>query len=239
MTDTQTTATGTPKSYRTVVLLLLTLVYVFNFVDRQIIGNISPAIKADLGFSDAQLGWLKGFAFALFYSVVGIPLAWLADRYSRVRIVTIALAAWSAMTALTGMASNFTQMFLARLGVGIGEAGGSPPSHSMISDLYAKEERASALGVYSLGIPLGIAFSYILAGALVERFGWRGTLLVLGGLGVVLALVLAIVIREPKRGGIDGASAEATKAVGIMESIGTLTRIRSWWAMCLDRKSVV
>ena len=233
MTTSPLTPGAPRKSYRTVVLLLLTLVYVFNFVDRQIIGNISPAIKADLGFTDAQLGWLKGFAFALFYSVVGIPLAWLADRYSRVRIVTIALAAWSAMTALTGMASNFTQMFLARLGVGIGEAGGSPPSHSMISDLYAKEERASALGVYSLGIPLGIAFSYILAGALVERFGWRGTLLVLGGLGVALALVLAIVIREPKRGGIDGASAEAVKAVGIMESIGTLTRIRSWWAMCL------
>ena len=226
-------ASAPSRSYRTVVLLLLTLVYVFNFVDRQIIGNISPAIKAEMGFSDAQLGWLKGFAFALFYTIVGIPIAWLADRYSRVRIVTVALAAWSAMTALTGMAQTFTQMALARLGVGIGEAGGSPPSHSMISDLYPKEERASALGIYSLGIPIGIAFSYILAGLLVESFGWRGTLLFLGAAGLVLALVLALVIREPQRGQVDAATADAIKPVGLAESVSTLMRIPAWWAMCL------
>ena len=168
------------KGYRTLVLWLLTLVYIFSFIDRQIIGSLSPAIQADLGFTDWQLGLLKGFGFALLYTTVGIPVAWLADRYSRIKIVTVSLALWSAFTALTGMAGNFIAMLAARTGVGIGEAGGSPPSHSIISDLYPKEQRASALGVYSLGIPIGIAFSYILAGMLVETLGWRGTLIALG-----------------------------------------------------------
>ena len=137
------------KSYRTLVLWLLTIVYIFSFIDRQIIGILSPAIKAEMGFTDFQLGLLKGFAFALLYTAVGIPIAWLADRYSRIKIVTISLTLWSGFTALTGMAGNFVMMLLARTGVGIGEAGGSPPSHSIISDLYPKEQRASALGVYS------------------------------------------------------------------------------------------
>ncbi len=123
------------KSNRTLVLWLLTIVYMVNFIDRQIIGILSPSIKADLGFTDGQLGWLKGMAFALLYTTVGLPIAWLADRYSRSKIVAVSLAVWSGFTALTGMAGNFTSMLMARIGVGIGEAGGSPPSHSMISDL--------------------------------------------------------------------------------------------------------
>ena len=220
------------KRYRTVVLWLLTLMYVMSFIDRQIIGILSPFIKAEMGFTDTQLGWLKGLAFALLYSIVGIPIAWLADRYSRKKIVTISLMAWSAFTALTGMASSFLHMFLARIGVGIGEAGGSPPSHSIISDLYPKEQRASALGVYSLGIPIGIGFSYLLAGALVENFGWRGTLYVLGVAGIGLALILALVIKEPKRGQLDGDDIKL-KTVGISESISTLAKIPSWWACLL------
>ena len=220
------------KRYRTVVLWLLTLMYVMSFVDRQIIGILSPFIKTEMGFTDAQLGWLKGLAFALLYSIVGIPIAWLADRYSRKKIVTISLIAWSGFTAVTGMAGTFTQMFLARIGVGIGEAGGSPPSHSIISDLYPKEKRASALGVYSLGIPIGIGFSYLIAGALVERFGWRGTLYVLGAAGIVLAAVLAFVVKEPKRGQMDGKDIQM-KSVGLGESISTLAKIPSWWAMCM------
>lgn len=220
------------KRYRTVVLWLLTLMYVMSFIDRQIIGILSPFIKEEMGFTDSQLGWLKGLAFALLYSIVGIPIAWLADRYSRKKIVTVSLIAWSAFTAFTGMAGSFLHMFLARVGVGIGEAGGSPPSHSIISDLYPKEQRASALGVYSLGIPIGIGFSYILAGALVESFGWRGTLYVLGVTGIVLALVLAFVIKEPKRGQMDGENIKL-ESVGIIESITTLAKIPSWWAMCM------
>ena len=220
------------KRYRTLVLWLLTLMYVMSFIDRQIIGILSPFIKAEMGFTDTQLGWLKGLAFALLYSIVGIPIAWLADRYSRKKIVTISLIAWSGFTAVTGMASSFLHMFLARVGVGIGEAGGSPPSHSIISDLYPKEKRASALGVYSLGIPIGIGFSYLVAGALVERFGWRGTLIVLGVVGIGLALILALVVKEPKRGQMDGQDIKM-KPVGLGESIVTLAKIPSWWAMCM------
>ena len=137
------------KPYRTYVLTILTLVYAFNFIDRQIIGILSPFIKADLGLNDAQLGWLKGLYFAVLYTVVGIPIAWLADRYSRVNIVAISLTLWSGFTALSGMATTYTQLAIARVGVGIGEAGGSPPSHSILSDLYPKEKRAGALAIYS------------------------------------------------------------------------------------------
>jgi len=181
---------------------------------------------ADLGFTDWQLGLLKGFGFALLYTTVGIPIAWLADRYSRIKIVTVSLALWSAFTALTGMAGNFIAMLAARTGVGIGEAGGSPPSHSIISDLYAKDQRASALGVYSLGIPIGIAFSfsYILAGMLVETLGWRGTLIALGIAGILLSLVLLLVVKEPIRGQMDGDNV-VLKPVGIGESISTLAKI--------------
>lgn len=156
---------NTSIAYRRYVLLILTLVYAFNFIDRQIIGILSPFIREDLGLDDAQLGWLKGFAFALLFTVVGIPIAWLADRYSRVNIVAISLTAWSGFTVLSGFATNFTQMALARVGVGIGEAGGSPPSHSMISDLYDANERAKALAIYSLGIPFGIMTAYFAAAA--------------------------------------------------------------------------
>lgn len=220
------------KRYRTLVLCLLTLMYVMSFIDRQIIGILSPFIKEDLGFTDTQLGWLKGLAFAFLYAIVGIPIAWLADRYSRKKIITISLIAWSGFTALTGSVSSFTHMFLARMGVGIGEAGGSPPSHSIISDLYPKEKRASALGFYSLGIPIGIGFSYLLAGALVETLGWRGTLMFLGAFGIFLAVILALVIREPKRGQLDGENIDL-KSVGIAESIITLAKIPSWFAMCM------
>jgi len=138
-------------SNRTFVLFLLTLVYGFNFIDRQIVGILAPFIQADLGITNTQLGLLLGFAFGLFYTLVSIPIAYFADRMNRVGIVTISLAVWSGFTALTGLAQNFMHIFLARMGVGVGEAGGSPPSHSIISDLYGKEKRAGALGIYAMG----------------------------------------------------------------------------------------
>ncbi|MGB6230428.1 MAG: MFS transporter [Litorimonas sp.] len=230
------TAPGAARktSGRTLALVLLTLVYAFNFIDRQIIGIVSPFIKEDLGFTDAQLGWLKGFAFAVVYCTFAIPIALLADKFSRVKIVAISLTVWSGFTALTGMANTFLTMLLARMGVGIGEAGGSPPSHSIISDLYAKEERATALGIYSLGIPFGIMFAYFAAGALIARVGWRGTLIVLGVTGIALAAVLLLLVREPQRGAMDVAdSAEPAPKVPYGQMLATLLTIPSWWLMCL------
>ena len=191
------------KPYRTYVLTILTLVYAFNFIDRQIIGILSPFIKADLGLNDAQLGWLKGLYFAVLYTVVGIPIAWLADRYSRVNIVAISLTLWSGFTALSGMATTYTQLAIARVGVGIGEAGGSPPSHSILSDLYPKEKRAGALAIYSLGIPFGIMLAFF-ASAFILKGGdanWRLVMLSVGIPGVLLAILLKLTIKEPPRGG--------------------------------------
>ncbi|MEP6343575.1 MAG: MFS transporter [Maricaulaceae bacterium] len=227
------------KNYRTTVLVLLTLVYTFNFIDRQIIGAVSPFIKDEMGLSDRQLGFLKGFAFAALYCTVGIPIAWLADRYNRVKIISISLAVWSAFTALTGLAQTTTTLMLARVGVGIGEAGGSPPSHSIISDLYPKEKRASALGFYSLGIPLGIMFAYFAAGQLVTTLGWRGTLIALGLPGILLALLVYVFVKEPKRGAMEAFAKQASQvsdelpAPTLKETFSTLMKIPSWWAMCM------
>jgi len=224
------------KRYRSLVLLLLTLIYAFNFIDRQIIGILSPFIQADLGLSNSQLGLLKGFLFALFYTVIGLPIAWLADRYSRVNIVSIALATWSGFTALTGMANSFLTIGLARMGVGVGEAGGSPPSHSIISDMYPKEERAGALAIYSLGIPLGLGFAYLMTGFLLGNpdngMSWRTLLIILGGTGVGLAVVFRLIVREPKRGAQEKAKENAIK-IPFKQALKTLLSIPSWWAMAL------
>ena len=195
------------KSYRTIVLLLLTLVYGFNFIDRQIVGILAPFIQADLNLTNTQLGLLIGLAFAAFYTILGIPLAFLADKMNRVTLLSLALATWSGFTALTGFAQNFMHIALARVGVGIGEAGGSPPSHSMISDFYGKTERAGALGVYSLGIPLGIMSAYFLTATLLgadpNTVNWRRIFIILGITGVVLSVIVKIIIREPKRGAME------------------------------------
>ena len=223
------------KSYRNFVLVLLTIVYGFNFIDRQIMGILAPFIQKDLGLTNTELGLLIGLAFAVFYTLVAIPIAWLADRYSRVNILSIALATWSGFTALTGLANNFIQIGLARMGVGIGEAGGSPPSHSIISDLFPKEERASALGVYSMGIPLGIMAAYFVTASLMGSSGdvdWRRIFIVLGLTGVGLALVVKLVLKEPVRGAMElGATAEIKKPP-FQESLKELMKIPAWWAMC-------
>ena len=197
----------TTRNYRTFVLVLLTVVYGFNFIDRQIVGILAPFIQKDLDLSNTELGLLIGLAFATLYTTVAIPLAWLADRYNRVNILSIALATWSGFTALTGLATNFAQIAIARMGVGIGEAGGSPPSHSIISDMYSKEERAGALGVYSMGIPLGIMAAYfitaVLMGSSPEEVDWRRIFIFLGLTGIALAIVLRLVVREPVRGAME------------------------------------
>jgi len=224
------------NSYRTMVLILLTVVYSFNFIDRQIVGILAPFIQQDLNLTNTQLGLLTGFYFALFYTFVAIPIAWLADRFNRVNIVSIALATWSGFTALFGLAGNYLQISLARMGVGIGEAGGSPPSHSIISDLYSKEERASALGVYSMGIPFGVMAAYLVTASLIgsssDGVDWRRIFVILGLAGIALALVVRLVIREPQRGSMEMEQVAKVKQPPFLESLKTLLSIPSWWGMC-------
>ena len=224
------------KQYRTFALLLLTLVYGFNFIDRQIMGILAPFIQKDLGLTNTELGLLIGLAFAVFYTFVAVPIAWLADRFNRVNILSIALATWSAFTALTGLANNFLQVALARMGVGIGEAGGSPPSHSIISDMYPKEERASALGVYSMGIPLGIMAAYFVTASLMDvsedQVNWRQIFIFLGLTGIALAVGVKLVLKEPVRGAMELTSSTIISKPPFLESLKVLMRIPAWWAMC-------
>jgi MFS family permease len=181
-------------------LALLTLTYFFSFMDRQILAILLEAIKADLKLSDTQLGLLSGLVFAIFYATLGLPVARLADRTSRKRIIAISLAIWSAMTALSGVAQNFTQLMLARIGVGVGEAGAGPPSHSIIADLYPPEKRASAMAIYSLGVLLGGGLGMMIGGFVAHAYNWRVAMMVVGLPGVILALIVWLFVAEPRRG---------------------------------------
>lgn len=193
----------TSRAYRNYVLLLLMVVYIFNFIDRQILVILQESIKADLGLSDKQLGLLSGFTFALFYVVCGIPIARWADRYNRVNIVAVSLTIWSAMTAVSGLVGNYLQLLAARIGVGVGEAGASPPSHSIISDYFPHEERGRALSFYSVGIYIGILVGFLAGGWINQYFGWRLAFFVVGIPGILLAIVLKLTLREPLRGMVD------------------------------------
>ncbi len=179
---------------------VLTVVYSFNFIDRQLLAILQESIKADLSLSDGQLGLLTGFAFAVFYVTAGIPIARWADHSNRRNIVALSLTIWSGMTALSGMVQNYGQLLAARVGVGVGEAGGSPPSHSMISDIFSPQRRASALGFYSMGVNIGILFGFLLGGWLNEFFGWRVAFMVVGIPGVLLAMIVRWTVAEPIRG---------------------------------------
>jgi MFS family permease len=185
---------------RRLTLALLTITYFFSYMDRQILAILQELIKKDLALSDTQLGLLSGLAFAVFYATLGIPVARLADRANRKNIVAISLAIWSAMTAAGGLAQNFAQLLLARIGVGIGEAGSSPPSHSIIADLYPPERRAGAMGVYSLGVVLGAALGTFIGGLVASAYGWRAAMFVIGLPGVLLAVVVWLFVVEPRRG---------------------------------------
>lgn len=187
-------------SYKYYVLAMLTLVYTFNFVDRQILSVLQEPMKAELGLNDTQLGLLQGLTFALFYVTLGIPIARWADVGNRRNIVAMALGLWSFMTSITGLAQNFIQLLLIRIGVGVGEAGGSPPSHSIISDLFKPSERGRALAIYSSGITFGVFLAYVFGGWVSDSFGWRSVFIALGIPGIVLAFIVWLSIKEPKRG---------------------------------------
>lgn len=187
-------------SRRSLTLALLTLTYFFSFMDRQILAILLEDIKADLLLSDTQLGLLTGLAFAVFYATLGIPVARLADRTNRRNIIAAALTIWSAMTALCGLAQNFTHLLLARIGVGIGEAGSSPPSHSIIADLYPPEKRAGAMAIYSLGVTLGAGLGIIIGGTISSYYGWRWAMMAVGIPGIILAIFVRLFVIEPRRG---------------------------------------
>jgi predicted MFS family arabinose efflux permease len=182
---------------------VLTLVYVFNFIDRQIISVLQEPIRDELGLSDTQLGLLQGLTFAVFYVVMGIPLARWADVGVRRNVVALAVGTWSIMTALCGVAQNFTHLLLARIGVGIGEAGGSPPSHSIISDLFPPGRRALPLAVYSSGITFGVFIAYVFGAWVSDNFGWRVVFIAIGLPGVLLAILVRFTVTEPPRGQYD------------------------------------
>jgi len=192
-----------PSSYRYVVVGFLAVVYTFNFMDRQIMSILQEPIRIEMGLSDTQLGMLTGLTFALFYTTCGIPVAWAADRYRRVSIMAAACGIWSLFTALCGFATNFTQLALSRVMVGAGEAGGSPPSYSLISDYFPPKERGTGLAIYSLGVPVGSALGVALGGWIAAHYGWRTAFIAVGLPGIVLALLMLVIIKEPKRGGLD------------------------------------
>lgn len=196
--------------YRYFVVWVLAIVYTLNFLDRQIVAILAEPIRTDLGLSDTQLGMLGGIAFAAFYTTFGLPVAWLADRANRVWIISGACALWSLFTTLCGTATNFAQMALFRMGVGIGEAGGSPPSYSLISDYFPPHQRGTGLAIYSLGVPMGSMIGAFAAGRIAEAYDWRTAFFAMGLPGLVMAVVVMLVIREPKRGALDAYAEGAT-----------------------------
>lgn len=189
--------------YRNFVLAMLTLVYVFNFIDRQLLVILQESIKKELLLSDTQLGLLSGFTFAIFYVTLGIPVARLADKGNRKLTVSISLALWSLMTALSGTARNYLQLLLARVGVGVGEAGGSPPAHAMISDYFPPEKRSTALSVYSAGLYLGVLVGFLSGGYLNQYLGWRTAFYAVGIPSLLFSLLFYATVKEPQKGATD------------------------------------
>jgi predicted MFS family arabinose efflux permease len=214
-------------SYVRYALWMLLIIYTLNFIDRQIVGILSGPIKAELGISDTQIGLLTGIAFAFFYTLLGIPIARFAERGNRATIIGSAVIVWSAFTALSGMATNFIQLFLARIGVGVGEAGCTPPAHALISDYVSPEKRASAIAFYSLGVPVGTALGFLIGAQLGARYGWRVAFLAVGLPGVILGLLAMFTLKEPRKLGLVVAGS-GTKSPSFGEAIVVLATKKSY-----------
>ena len=219
--------TQTSNSIRNYALGILVVVYTFNFIDRQILSILLESIKTDLGLSDTSLGFLTGFAFALFYATLGIPIAKYADKGNRRNLIALSIGVWSFMTALSGLAQNFFHLLFARIGVGVGEAGCSPPAHSMIADYFPANKRSTALGIYSLGIPFGIMFGLFAGGWINEVFGWRLAFFVVGIPGILLAFIFRFTVKEPIRGQAEG-KIDSENQPSIFETISYLIKKRSF-----------
>lgn len=218
---------GVSRQTRTMLWILL-IVYIFNFLDRQIVNILAEPIKADLGLTDTELGLLAGPAFAVFYALLGIPIARYADKdgTNRVRLIALSLTIWSAMTAVCGLAQNFVQLLFARIGVGVGEAGCTPAAHSLISDSVPPEKRSSAIAFYGLGLPIGSLLGLIIGGVVNDIYGWRVALMLVGAPGILLALIVLFVMREPRH----SRSAEAVAAAAAVVPLSTREALREIFA---------
>ena len=195
----ETEATGVTERERSYTLLLLVLVFTSSHVDRQIVAILAQPVKEAFEISDTQIGLLTGFAFAIFYATLGMPMALWADRGNRRNLVAYSIALWSAMTALCGAAANFWHLLLARIGVGVGEAGSNPPSHSMIADLYPPDRRGTAMAIFAVGVNLGIMLGYLIGGWVNQWLDWRWAFVVAGLPGLLIAALVRYTIREPPR----------------------------------------
>ncbi len=249
---------GTPN-YRGYVLLSLTLVYTLNFIDRNLLGVLAPPIVAEFGLTDTEYGFLNGPPFALFYALMGIPIAMAADRFNRVAIMALCIAVWSLMTALCGFASSFVFLLVARVGVAIGEAGGTPPSNSLIADYFKPKSRANALGIFAMGVTIGGAMASGFGGLLLgmtdetvvkffamfglgdiheqlgwgQNFGWRFAFIALGIPGLIIALILFLTVKEPPRGFSDPPGVQRVQKASIVETLKELGAKATFWTMAL------
>ncbi|GAA5060494.1 MFS transporter [Erythrobacter westpacificensis] len=224
------TTASKPDPNRNVVLAMLLVVYIFNFIDRQILSILAAPIQADLDLSDGEMGLLGGLSFALLYSTMAVPLAALADKTSRSWVIAVSLAAWSGFTALCGLAQNFWHIFLARLGVGIGEAGGVAPSYALIGDYFPSSQRATALSIYSLGIPIGSGLGVLMGGYIAATVDWRAAFFAVGLAGVIIVPVFKFLVRDKARPKVAADnSAPLPETPSLKETAGVLARKKSFW----------
>jgi predicted MFS family arabinose efflux permease len=215
------------RRYGYYVLVMLTLVSTLNFIDRQLMSILLEPIKAEFHLSDTQLGFLTGFAFAIFYSIMGLPLAKLADSGNRSRLIAVVVIVWSVMTALCGVTVGFTSLLVARIGVGIGEAGSAPAVQSQLADYYDPRRRASMIGLQSTGVYIGILFGFLLGGWINQFLGWRMAFLALGVPGVVFAVIFWLTVREPPRGVVENVT-DTGRTPPVLETLRHLWSVRSY-----------
>jgi len=222
------TSISISNAYKYYVVAIIWFVLLLRFVDLQILAVLLESIKVEFDFTDTQLGLLGGIAFSLFYGILGIPIAWLADRSNRRNIISVAIGIWSFMTALCGMATGFLTLFLARIGVGVGEAGGQPPSYSLISDYFPPDKRSTIFSILSSAVPVGVFVGFLVGGYVNEWFGWRAAFYVVGIPGVIVALMVRFTVKELPRGFSDEQQQE-TKLSTVKETLSYLMGNRSYW----------
>lgn len=221
------------NGYRSYVLGALLLAYIFNFIDRVIIAYLVGPIKADLSLLNWQFGLLSGIAFATFYTFLGIPIARLAERYNRVVIIGVSILFWSLMTALCGLANSFIMLLIFRLGVGVGEAGLTPPANSLIADYFRPEKRASALSIYASGITIGSCLAALFVGLLIAHVTWRQTFITIGLAGIPVGILILLTVKEPPRGFTDPPGTVRPSPPGILDALRTLSKNRTFWHVTL------